>query len=304
MSTFNSNNFIKSLKKGYEGITYIGGEDASKAMVGRSIKSTGFESGDVLSFIYSTMGLSNTLNEAEWKKVIDRAIKNGDLVGKNLEHFKKALKGKLSYEEMFNLAASCCGENAEALKNELCLNQIGWDNIVKTLIGKKEGVKETKKEEPIKEAKKSSIKSSSVDSRAIAIIGIKDDVRKEWNSFRACEVETGAGHGTVSQYFSGKVKSVKGWKLYKKGEEPKIKIEKKGKERKEHKVKQLNNKKAIIQIRITKTGKEKVVRRFNSITEAANATGINHSSISKAISGIYNSAGGCKWREKSAEAAA
>ena len=61
----------------------------------------------------------------------------------------------------------------------------------------------------------SSIKTSKKDPRGIAIIGTKDGDTKKWNSFKECEVDLGAGHGTVSQFFSGKMKSVKGWILEK-----------------------------------------------------------------------------------------
>ena len=60
-----------------------------------------------------------------------------------------------------------------------------------------------------------SIKTSKKDPRSIAIIGTKDGDTRKWNSFKECEVDLGAGHGTVSQFFSGKMKSVKGWILEK-----------------------------------------------------------------------------------------
>lgn len=320
MNMETSNSFIKSLKEGYDAIPYLQGSQAAKKMVADSIISNGCNPAEVLSMLCSTMGISSTLNDADWKKVCETAIKNGGLMGKNLEVFKSSLKNKLSYEDMFKTAAMCCGKNPEALKSEIYLNKVGWDNVLVKLLGKKNETKVEKKSKEIAVAKevkkenammrketevekKSSIKSSGVDSRAIAIIGIKDGVRKEWNSFKACELETGAGHGTVSQFFSGKVKSVKGWTLYKKGEEPKVEGKKAVKERKENKRKKIN-KKPILQVRITKTGKEKVMKSFKSITEAANVTGINHSSISKAISGTYGSAGGFIWKTKSAEAAA
>lgn len=317
MKSFVPNNFIKSLKEEYDAIPYIQGDQAAKVMVANAIKSTGSAPEDVLSFILSSMGYSCTFSESEWKEVIDSAIKRGDLMGKMLENSKNVLKGKLSNEEMFHFAASCCGVNADSFKAELYLNKVGWKTAIETIIGNNDGIKGVKakveKKDAIKEEKKSKntekqvkvkpvkekesfIKSSSKnDSRSIAIIGIKGRVSKEWNSYKACEDETGAGHGTVSQYFSGKVKSVKGWTLYKKGEEPK--------ERKEVKIaKKSSRKMPILQVRINKTGKEKVMGKFNSITEAANATGIKHSSISKAISGTYNTAGGCKWRKAYGEA--
>ena len=47
----------------------------------------------------------------------------------------------------------------------------------------------------------------------------------------------------------------------------------------------------------------KVDRIWSSITEAAKATGISHSGISKTVTGTYQSAGGYKW-EKTNEVAA
>ena len=62
---------------------------------------------------------------------------------------------------------------------------------------------------------KPSIKSPKKDPRCIAIVGTKGGETKRWNSFRACERDLGVGFGCVSQFFSGKMKSVKGWKLEK-----------------------------------------------------------------------------------------
>ena len=46
MQTFNSNNFIKSLKERYDAIPYIQGDGAAKVMVADSIKSNGFNPED------------------------------------------------------------------------------------------------------------------------------------------------------------------------------------------------------------------------------------------------------------------
>lgn len=78
-------------------------------------------------------------------------------------------------------------------------------------VEKKSGVKS----ETNKKTRDTSIKTSKKGPRSIAIIGTKDGETKKWNSFKECEVDLGAGHGTVSQFFSGKMKSVKGWILEK-----------------------------------------------------------------------------------------
>lgn len=65
---------------------------------------------------------------------------------------------------------------------------------------------------------KTPIKTHNKEPRSIPIIGTKDGETKRWSSFRECERELGAGFGSVSQFFSGKMKSVKGWTLTKVGE--------------------------------------------------------------------------------------
>ena len=134
MVTFNSNKFIKSLKERYDAIPYIQGDSAAKVMVADSIKSNGFNPEDAYSFISKKMGLSDTLSDGEWKKIIEAAIKRCDFFGQSLKEFKESLKGKLSYQEMFNLAAACCGINPALLTQELCLNKIDWTKVVETLI--------------------------------------------------------------------------------------------------------------------------------------------------------------------------
>lgn len=106
-------------------------------------------------------------------------------------------------------------------------------------------------------------------------------------------MEFGKKRGTTSQLVSGKVKSINGvWRLFKAEEESHVPA-KKNAEKKE--VKQSRNR-AVLQIKMNNRGKEKVLRRFNSITEASKATGIAHSSISKNANGVYQSAGGFVWR--------
>lgn len=338
MKTFNSTNFIKSLREGYNAIPYLQGSLAAKKLVADSIISNGCNPSEVLSTLCSTMGISSTFNDAEWKTVCETAIKNGGLMGKNLEIIKSSLKNKLSYEEMFKTAAMCCGKNPEDLKSEICLNKIGWDNVLVKFLGKKDETKVEKKSKEVavakevkeekammrketKVEKKSSIKSSKKDSRSMPITLINEVTGeiKTWESYKACEVELHndpkRGHGTVSQLVRADSdgRHICGvWKLYKKGEESKVEVkkaptaEKTAKESKEHEVKKHTKKKAVLQIHITKTGKEKVVRTFNSITEAANATGICHSSISRCANGAkgYGNAGGFIWKADSAEAGA
>ena len=56
------------------------------------------------------------------------------------------------------------------------------------------------------------------DPRRVAIIGTKGGDTRRWNSYRQCEEDLygpGKGHGVVSQFFSGKMKTVKGWILKK-----------------------------------------------------------------------------------------
>ena len=56
------------------------------------------------------------------------------------------------------------------------------------------------------------------DPRRVAIVGTKGGETRRWNSFRQCEENLygpGKGHGVVSQFFSGKMKTVKGWILKK-----------------------------------------------------------------------------------------
>jgi len=309
MVQFNSNNFIKSLKEGFDAVPNIQGSQAAKVLVADSINSKGFVPEEALSFIYNKMGLSSTLNDQEWKKVVETAIKRGGLLGQNLKVYVKTLKNKLTYEEMFKTAVMCCRRNPEELKYEFCLNNVGWDKAMEKLCGKKDESKvvEPKVEKEVKKEhktvtkveKKSSIKSSKKDS-CIPVVGYKDGERKEWSSFRECEKELYGdpkkGHGAVSQCFSGKLKTVKGWKLYKKGDEPKVEV------KKEEKVEKAVRKKAVQQIKVDKRGREKVVKTYSSISEASLVTGIGYPSISKATTGTYQTAGGFKW--KTAESAA
>ena len=331
MVTFNSNNFIKSLKERYDAIPHIQGDGAAKVMVADSIKSNGFQPVDAYSFISKEMGLSSTLSDGEWKKIIDAAIKRGDFFGQSLKEYKDSLKGKLSYQEMFNLAATCCGINPALLTQELCLNKIDWTKVVETLIKTPVSTKEEKKVETpavkpaaVKEHKKKVGKKTSAPKtskgihmcKSITLVCEKTGEVKTWPSYRACEKELYGdpkkGHGTVSQLLNPK-KGLKhlpgGWALPK--EEKVVKAPaKKSVAIKETKVMKKTPMKAhrsstkhpVCQMKLDKKGNLKVVKTFPSITEAANATGINHTSISKSVTGTYQSAGGFIW--KSAEAAA
>ena len=331
MVTFNSNKFIKSLKERYDAIPYIQGDGAAKIMVADSIKSNGFQPEDAYSFISKEMGLSSTLSEGEWKKLIDAAIKRCDFFGQSLKEFKESLKDKLSYQEMFNLAAACCGINPALLTQELCLNKIDWTKVVETLIKTPVSTKEEKmvetpdvKSAAVKEHKKKVEKKTYAHKtskgihmcKSITLVCEKTGEVRTWPSYRACEKELYGdpkkGHGTVSQLLNPK-KGLKhlpgGWALPK--EEKVVKAPaKKSVAIKETKVVKKTPMKAhrssakhpVCQIRMDKQGNLKVVKTFPSITEAANATGINHTSISKSVTGTYQSAGGFIW--KSAEAAA
>ena len=312
MNMFNSTNFIKALKESYDAVPYIQGDQAAKVMVADAIKSHKFNPADVLSFICSELGNPSVkLDKADWKDIIKKAIKRGGLVGKCLEACAGVLKGKdkVSNEDLFSAVVSACGENPELLLSELYLNKVGWmkvaDTLVKTKgeetvvtpvsevavetakVETKAGKKATKK--TAKKVKKS-IKVTKVDPRSKSIILIKDGVKKEWASYRECEKELGAGHGTVSQHLSGKLKSVKGWVLYKEEEVAPVESKKRSKS------------KGVVQMKKDKDGRLVVVSTYGSLTEASKATGVSHSGISKTCSGTYQSAGGYVW--KHAEAAA
>lgn len=289
MNTFNSNIFIKSLRKGYEAIPVLQGNQAAKVLVADSIKANDFNPEDVLSFIYSKVASSSTISEEEWKKVVDAAIKRGGSFGQALDAIKRALKSKLSKKEMFNLAASCCGVNPVLLSQEICCNQMNWCKVLEILLKTPAVEPVTIKEADKKKVKKAAIKVSKLDPRSKSITLIKDGVKKEWASYRDCEKELNAGHGTVSQLKSGKLKTIKGWILY---QEEKV----------SEKVPKLSSRRAVSQMIMDKKGHLKVVNTFPSLTEASKATGIPHSSISKVITGTYQSAGGFVW--KAAETAA
>ena len=305
---FNSTNFIKALKESYDAVPYIQGDQAAKVMVADAIKSHKFNPADVLSFICSELGNPSVkLGKDDWKDIIKKAIKRGGLVGKCLEACAGVLKGKdkVSNEELFSAVVSACGENPELLMSELYLNKVGWMKVADTLVKTKgeETVETSASKETSESAKvetkagkkaakkaKKSIKVSKMNPRCKSIILVKDGVKKEWASYRECEKELGAGFGTVSQHLSGKLKSVKGWVLYKEEEVAPVESKKRSKS------------KGVVQMKKDKDGRLVVVSTYGSLTEAAKATGVSHSGISKTCSGTYQSAGGYVW--KHAEAAA
>ena len=302
MNPFNSINFIKALKESYDAIPVIQRDQAAKVMVADAIKSHKFNPADVLSFICSELGNPSVkLDKADWKDIIKKAIKRGGLVGKCLEACAGVLKGKnkVSAEDLFYSVVSACGENPDYLKMELYLDQTGWMRGVDTLVkveveetvetAMSEVTVETVKVETTKAGKKAT-KVSKMNPRCKSIILIKDGVKKEWASYRECEKELGAGFGTVSQHLSGKLKSVKGWVLYKEEEVAPVESKKRSKS------------KGVVQMKKDKDGRLVVVSTYGSLTEAAKATGVSHSGISKTCSGTYQSAGGYVW--KHAEAAA
>lgn len=303
MNMFNSTNFIKALKESYDAVPYIQGDQAAKVMVADAFKSHKFNPADVLSFICSELGNPSVkLGKDDWKDIIKKAIKRGGLVGKCLEACAGVLKGKnkVSAEDLFYSVVSACGENPDYLKMELYLDQTGWMKVVDTLVkveveetvetAVSEVTVETNAEEKAAKKAKKSIKVSKMNPRCKSIILVKDGVKKEWASYRECEKELGAGFGTVSQHLSGKLKSVKGWVLYKEEEATPVESKKRSKS------------KGVVQMKKDKDGRLVVVSTYGSLTEAAKATGVSHSGISKTCSGTYQSAGGYVW--KHAEAAA
>lgn len=114
-------------------------------------------------------------------------------------------------------------DKIEVIFFNIPINNDGIEPPIKSTLGKKEKKsvkkdtekKTTGKTETNKKKRVDSINTPKKDPRCIAIIGTKDGDTKTWNSFKECEVDLGAGHGTVSQFFSGKMKSVKGWILEK-----------------------------------------------------------------------------------------
>lgn len=299
---FNSTNFIKALKESYDAVPYIQGDQAAKVMVADAIKTHKFNPADVLSFICSELGNPSVkLGKDDWKEIIKKAIKRGGLVGKCLKACAGVLKGKdkVSNEDLFSAVVSACGENPELLLSELYLNKVGWMKVADSLVKTKgeetvetavsEVSAETVKVETTKAGKKAA-KVSKMNPRCKSIILVKDGVKKEWASYRECEKELGAGFGTVSQHLSGKLKSVKGWVLYKEEEVTPVESKKRSKS------------KGVVQMKKDKDGRLVVVSTYGSLSEAAKATGVSHSGISKSCSGTYQSAGGYVW--KHAEAAA
>lgn len=94
------------------------------------------------------------------------------------------------------------------------------ESIDKKTVEKKEakaGIKKTINRSKGKSMKNAPIKTKKKDPRCVAVIGTKDGVTMEWESFKACEEALEIGHGMVSQYISGKIKTpIKGWDLKKK----------------------------------------------------------------------------------------
>lgn len=289
MTEFNKNSFIGCIQKEYEAIPYIQGDKAAKVMVANAIKSSNFNPADALAYLCNQMSVSRTPSKEEWKDIFRRAANRGDLISKNIKKYARAMKGKLSNEEFFSLVADCCGKNPEELLMELSFNQIGWKKTIDHILSTAEKSTEEKVEEttavtadaPAVKSEKKSTKSSKKDPRCQSVIGAKDGVTRVWNSMKECEVELGVGHGTVSQCISGKLRTVKGWTLSKKGEEPVKKASR-------------SFKKPVRQYGKDKGG-NMVDKVWPSLTEASKGTGISHSSISKVINGDYHSAGGYHW---------
>ena len=117
-TTFNSKDFIKTFKEGYEAIPNHQGNQAAKVQVVDSIKANRFNPEEALAYICDKMGNpSIKLSNDEWKDITKRAIKNGDFVGKCLEVCAAVEKGgkKVSYEDLFSEVVSRCGGNPNHL---------------------------------------------------------------------------------------------------------------------------------------------------------------------------------------------
>lgn len=297
---------IKSLTEGYESIPNINGDKAAKILVADSIKSNGANPEDVLSFICSTMQTSSTpLDNAAWKTLIDRAIKRGDLAGRNLK-MCKPLKGNLSNEEYFNKVVSISGKNPDYLKSELILDKTGWEDAVKTLIKHSATApKENRIEKKAKKTREVSIKAHKKENapatkiskkdprcKSVVCVNVKTGKKKICSSYRETDIFLKAGFGTVSQVLKGKMHNpYKGWKLIEENS-----VESVGtKPTKKVSVKEIKGGhsrcKAVRLYGKDKNGK-KIDRTFSSLSEAAREMNIPHTSISKAITGTYKTAGG------------
>lgn len=305
MNPFNSINFIKALKESYDAIPYIQGDQAAKVMVADAIKQYKFNPEEVLSFICSEMGNPSVeLDKDGWKTIFKKAVKNGGLEGKCLEVCADVEKRKVSHEDIFSAVMKRCGKNAGYVKSELYLDMLGWQKAVETLVKtkveevaveskveeKEETVEvETKTEKKVK-TKKSATKGTKMESRrkSITLVNEVTGEEKTWPSYRACEKELYGekmGHGMVSQLLNP-TKGLKrlrgGWVLPKEEEETPVESKKRSKC------------KAVRQYGQDKDGHE-VDKVWGSLSEAAKATGIPYSSISKAVSGTYKNAGGYRW---------
>lgn len=298
MNTFSTNNFIKSVKDRYDAIPNIQGMNSAKKMVADTIKSNSFNPEEVFAYLCKTAGLSSTITDVEWQAIFNNAIQGGYPVAKNLAVYQSALNGKLSYEEMFNLAASVCGKNPTSLCNELRIDQYGWQKVVESIVESASKEKKTStKKTASKEEKPTILSQADPRNKSITLINKETGEVKTWPSYKACEVELFGdpkkGHGTASQIVSGKVKSIKGvWMLYKPESAAPAKAEK---------VKHHPRMRPIKQFAVYKDGSKVEVRTFSSITEASKETGIPHSSICKAANGTYASTGGFKWEYAATE---
>lgn len=300
MTTFNTDTFIKSLKERYGEIPFPEGDNSAKMMVRDAIKDNGYNPEDVLAYLYGATMLPSTLSDSDWETLVKDAIKRDDLVANHLKVYEMALKGKLSNEEMFNLAAETCGRTPVYLMHELRIDQYGWMKVIKGLVGTEVKESATEKTPRTKAelaaqklAEKNAIKTPGgrKDSISIRLLNKKTGEVKVWDSYKACERDIfndpKKGHGTVSQLVKGKLRSIKGIWVLSKEEEPKPTIE-------DIPVKR-SRKRAINQVVFYLDGSTKVVNTFSSVEEASKKTGIPYSSISKAANGTYVRAGGFKW---------
>lgn len=303
MNAFDSKNFIKSLKERYDAIPFGKRDETAKVKVSESIKANGYSCEDVYGFLYKSAGLSSTLTDADWKKIIDSAIKGGYPVAKNLVAIKSVLKGKYSNEELFNAAAQGYGANPIVVKNEILLDEYGWKKVVESIIKSEEQTKVEKKsvtktvaKKHTKGEKKSIKVAMASKSKPITLINEVTGEIKTWESYKACEVELyndpERGHGTVSQAVKANSDGRhinKVWKLYK-GEAH-------APEKKEQPKRSYSRGKSINQVVFYKDGSKVVVRTFDSITDASKATGIPYYSISKCANGTkgYHTTGGFGW---------
>lgn len=168
------------------------------------------------------------------------------------------------------------------------------------------------------QVKDNSIKSGEADPRSKSVIGInvKTGEKKDLPSRSAWDKFFGKGRGTAAQAVSGKPKTHKvgntDWKLYNVGEEPQAPVEEVAKTAIKKSSKKVSShhshraprcRKAVEAYVVAANGKELLYATYPTLSAAADALNVSHSSISKHLDNhpSYTTVGGC-YKFKVAEA--